>query len=806
VALENPTTRILLWAGAVPGLIVILVMMVLFAPGERPEGAVPPAPGLARAGGQVPPPAPVVGEESPAIGRTDGASGGQAEAADPGGVAYEHFEGTLTRLVRHEGEVHLLVDCGGLLGEPWAVEAVAYDPDFVEQLADYRSGQETGVADRVELAVNETVARQPAFLLDPTATLAELKEIRRVGDPSSRAVVGGQPWRTYREHDDLTDLAALLYARPAVGRRIECDAYVDTCYAEMLPLRVCADRRRQGCKILVSRDANRSLPIRFAPGTLVHVEGRVAQSDPERLFVEDAVVTPHGWSPIRSPDGPLAGLPIGPPQEPTEPELPPEGAPPLVGGPEEASVVEGARPVGHAERWRAVCANPAAHRGETVKLEATLSRFSTSLYSPYVYLTEVFGGPSLRIPFEWSEESAETLSVRPLDEQVVAEVKVLGGTADTPELVLLSLTVADNPFVVVRFPEPVAATILEARLTVQADAGGLAAVAWSPDGDMVLTGGRDAVPKVWDASTGKIERQLRGHGATIAAVAWGPESDQVATAGNEGSVRIWSLGVGNPRRMQMKSFPLPGRALSLDWTGGGERLAAGLHNGSFLAWNPVGLANLVPGQCSSERITGVAWHPEEPGYLAVVDAEGTLWVLDVDRGRPLCGRADDRDDALRFVIRYNPFGAIDPGFANVNVVERDTRAGFDLAWSPDGRRLAAAETTLELWDFDEDEGLTWAGTAFRAPRTAASAPGPVAKVLHVASIDWHPGGRYLAGGATGGWAAVWDVSTGAAVAALECSTPAAAVAFSPDGGQLAVGCLDGRLLLCDVSDALENEE
>jgi WD40 repeat protein len=188
------------------------------------------------------------------------------------------------------------------------------------------------------------------------------------------------------------------------------------------------------------------------------------------------------------------------------------------------------------------------------------------------------------------------------------------------------------------------------------------ALAASPRGGLLASGGADGRVLLWDAGGSRL---LAACPRAVYALAWRPDGEQLAAASGDGKVRLLSPRGGPVREL------LAGGVFALTFTAAGRRLVAAGQDRALHLWEvPSGRA-LAPAE-SPHR---------EPIYALAVAADG----------RTLASASGDATIQLWRLPETKPLGA--PLLGHRHWV-------LGLAFAPDGRTLASGSSdgTVRLWD------------------------------------------------------------------------------------------------------------
>jgi WD40 repeat protein/serine/threonine protein kinase len=281
----------------------------------------------------------------------------------------------------------------------------------------------------------------------------------------------------------------------------------------------------------------------------------------------------------------------------------------------------------------------------------------------------------------------------------------------------------------------------------------LNAVAISPDGRTLASGGEDRVVTVWDLANARLLHSFAAHSAAVWGLAFSPDGELLATGSRDGTIALWELRSGHEVSALHGHSRSPSR---IQFSPDGKTVAAGGENGTVKVWDVADGQERSPLPGQSGAVRCAAFSPD---------------------GNWLASGGEDRSVRLHDLINGGSRKLAMPNAVN------------DVAFSPDSQTLAAVsdapEAVVRLWNLKTGETTTWQGHKG-----------------HVSGLAFSPLGPIMATCSQDGTVRLWDRSaTNPAVRTIgpgPFGGGVGAVGFTPDGRYLATANANGTVYLLRV--------
>ena len=282
-------------------------------------------------------------------------------------------------------------------------------------------------------------------------------------------------------------------------------------------------------------------------------------------------------------------------------------------------------------------------------------------------------------------------------------------------------------------------------------------VAFSPDGNYVVSGSRDNTAKVWEVATGNVITTFTGHSSYVYSVAFSPDGNYVVSGSRDSTAKVWEYDTGNViTTFTGHSNDVHSVAFSPD----GNYVVSGSVDNTAKVWE-VATGNVITTFTGhSSYVYSVAFSPDG-NYVVSGSIDNTAKVWEVATGN-----------------------VITTFTGHSNYVE-------SVAFSPDGNYVVSGsrDNTAKVWEYDTGNVIT----TFTGHSN------------YVYSVSFSPDGNYVVSGSYDSTAKVWEYDTGNVITTFTGhSDDVYSVAFSPDGNYVVSGSWDNTAKVWEFNDKLIN--
>ncbi|MFP6750611.1 MAG: hypothetical protein VB855_02960, partial [Pirellulaceae bacterium] len=377
---------------------------------------------------------------------------------------------------------------------------------------------------------------------------------------------------------------------------------------------------------------------------------------------------------------------------------------------------------------------------------------------------------------------------------------------------------------------PVDATLLR---SLEGHEGQVLSLAVSADGRRLLSGGRDNSIRVWDVFLPDPLSEHKNHEMAVSTVLVGPQAAWLATGSADKTVKLLPSGEGEVISLEGHEAAITRLARNAD----GTMLASADATGQVRVWDPKDGSLLGVLSAHLGPASGLLFHPTEP-QLVTSGMDGMIrrWTLPL-----VAPRFSPAGETVVGVVRLSPDGKVafagdETSLRALNVEDGAVLRTFEgqqgavasVVLNKDGTLVASgnAEGTIRFWKTEDGaaQGLIQghAGPVHAVvfhptePRgVSAGADGTIrtwampaeAQTLEghtaqVAVVTVSPNGQLYATAGADKTVKTWNAADGALVQtiAVEGAGEVRALAFQPDGAQVASGEAGGVIRFATVAD------
>src|SRR5258706_360161 len=150
-------------------------------------------------------------------------------------------------------------------------------------------------------------------------------------------------------------------------------------------------------------------------------------------------------------------------------------------------------------------------------------------------------------------------------------------------------------------------------------------VAYSPDGQYIISGSADRTSQIWNAETGTaIHKPLEGHTDCVVSVTYSPDGQHIISGSSDTTIQIWDAKTGVAVRKTLEGHM--GEVMSVAYSPDGQRIISASADGIIHVWQPFPHVSIQPLSSDNPIHVDFCAKPDPDGWVR--DSEGGLlyWV------------------------------------------------------------------------------------------------------------------------------------------------------------------------------------
>jgi WD40 repeat protein len=260
---------------------------------------------------------------------------------------------------------------------------------------------------------------------------------------------------------------------------------------------------------------------------------------------------------------------------------------------------------------------------------------------------------------------------------------------------------------------------------------------FSPDEKIFASISSDNIVQLWDISSGKEIKTLKGHRNSVNSITFSPNGKTLASASSDNTVKLWDINSGR----EITSFIGHKNSVnSISFSPDGKTLASASSDNTVKLWDISSGKEIKTLKGHIDSVNSLSFSPDGK-ILASASSDNTVKLWDINSGK------------------------------EITTMKGHTNFVSSVSFSPDGKIIASAssDNTLKLWDIDSGKEIT----------TMKGHTGSVS------SVSFSPDGKTIASASWDKTVKLWDIKSSREIQTFKGYTEFVwNVSFSPDGARL----------------------